>query len=145
MNYLTLIAGLAALGGMPAGSIGAQAQQLSKQSAPQEAQRMDWLAGKTIRWRFADGPVADWTFDHSFNEDGSVTWRVVDGPHQGATVREKSYAAVKVSEKVWVISYLAASGHTLTVVLNFDDHSMVGFGSNEKSRSTQTGTFELRK
>ena len=79
---------------------------------------MTWLTGKTIRWTFVDGPTAGATFEHSFNDDGSVTWRALDGQWKGATAREKSYVAVKVNEKTWVISYLAASGHTLTVVLN---------------------------
>jgi phenolic acid decarboxylase len=104
---------------------------------------MNWLAGKTIRWIFVDGPIPGTTFEHSFNEDGSVTWRIADGPHKGATVREKSYAAVKVTERIWAISYLAASGHTLTVVLNLDDHRVVGFGSNDTSWSLSHGTFEL--
>jgi hypothetical protein len=103
---------------------------------------MNSLIGKTIRWTFVDGPVAGWTFEHSFNEDGSVTWRIVDGQHKGATRREKSYAAVKVNETTWVISYLGASGNTLTVVLNFDDHRVVGFGSNDTSWYPLNGSFE---
>src|SRR5215510_3360084 len=70
---------------------------------------MNTLTGKTIRWTFADGPVAGVTFEHVLHEDGSVTWRYVGGEHKGATAREKSYAAVKVNDKTWVISYLAAS------------------------------------
>jgi hypothetical protein len=101
------------------------------------------LAGKTIRWRFADGPVAGMTFEHVFHEDGSVTWRYVDGAQKGATAREKSYVAVKVNEKTWAVSYLAASGHTLTVVLSLDDGRAYGFASDAKSWHSFTGTFEL--
>ena len=42
-----------------------------------------------------------------------------------------------------LISYLAVSGYTLTVVLNFRDHRMVGFASNEEAWYRQQGTFEL--
>ena len=42
------------------------------------------LSGKTIRWIFNDGPVAGTTFEHTFHEDGTVTWRGVDGPAPGA-------------------------------------------------------------
>ncbi|MES3015128.1 MAG: hypothetical protein V4750_15560, partial [Pseudomonadota bacterium] len=37
------------------------------------------LLGRTIRWRFSDGPVAGQTFEHTFSTDGSVVWRSVDG------------------------------------------------------------------
>jgi MoaF N-terminal domain len=106
---------------------------------------MDSLAGKTIVWTFDDGPMAGVRIAHDFHHDGGVTWRMVDGEHRGASRREESYAAIEVNEKTWVISYLAASGHTLTVVLNLDDGRMIGFGSNEKSRSVAHGRFELPK
>ena len=41
------------------------------------------------------------------------------------------------------VSYLAASGYTLTVVLNFTDHRMVGFASNDKEWFVQQGSFEI--
>ena len=106
---------------------------------------MGLLAGKRIRWSFVDGPIPDTTFEHSFNVDGSVTWTIVDGPHKGASVREKEYGAVKVSENTWALSYLAASGHTLTVVLNLENHRAFAFGSNEKSWEMVNGTFEILK
>jgi hypothetical protein len=52
---------------------------------------------------------------------------------------------VKVNEGTWAISYLSASGHTLTVVLNLDDHRAIGFGSDDKSWYPLTGSFELLK
>jgi len=104
---------------------------------------MDSLTGKTIRWSFGDGPVAGTTFEHVFDEDGSVMWRIVEGEHQGATARERPCAAVSVNETTWVVSYLGSSGHTLTVVLNLDDHRAVGFASNDKSWSSFRGTFAL--
>lgn len=69
---------------------------------------MDALTGKTVKWAFADGPVAGTTYVHAF---GGVTWTIVEGPYKGATAREKSWGAVKVNEKTIVISYLAASGY----------------------------------
>jgi hypothetical protein len=104
---------------------------------------MNSLTGKTIRWRFGDGPVAGMTFEHVFNEDGSVTWRIVEGADEGATAREKSFAAVRVNEKTWAVSYLGASGHTLTVVLDLDDGRAFGFASDAKSAYSFNGTFEL--
>ena len=104
---------------------GRQAAESSKNTL-KKGLPVDSLSGKTIRWTFIDGPVAGITFEHTFHEDGRVTWRYVDGEHKGTELTEKSYSAIKVNEKTWVISYLAASGHTLTVVLNLDDGNGVG-------------------
>jgi|ERR1043166_5537521 hypothetical protein len=103
---------------------------------------MNSLTGKTIKWTIVDGPMPGTSFEHSFHDDGGVTWRIIDGEFKGASAREKSYAAVKVNDKTWVISYLSASGNTLTAVLNLDDHRLVGFGSDAKSWSAFHGTFE---
>jgi len=105
MRFLSLFAIFVAFLGPAGMPIQAQAPQLSKKTVLQEAQRMNSLAGKTIRWTFVDGPVASSTFEYSFNEDGSVTWRIVEGEHKGYTAREKSYAAVRVNERTWAISY----------------------------------------
>jgi hypothetical protein len=104
---------------------------------------MDFLSGKTIRWSFDDGPMAGTTIDHSFHDDGSVTWSIVDGPHKGASVREKSYGAVKVNEKTWALSYLSASRHTLTVILSLEDGKVYAFGSNDASWTQMRGRFSV--
>jgi hypothetical protein len=44
-----------------------------------------------------------------------------------------------------VVSYLAGSGFTLTVVLNFRDRSVVGFASGAKDWFTVRGTLEVVK
>lgn len=107
--------------------------------------KTDAIRGRTVRWTFVDGPMAGIATEHTFNEDGSVVWRIVGGPAAGSSRKEKEYAAVKIGEDVYAISYLAASGHTLTVVLNFKDKQMVGFGSNEQSWTAMKGTFEVVK
>jgi hypothetical protein len=108
-------------------------------------QNSDAIRGRTLRWTFTDGPMAGVPVEHTFNEDGSVVWRLVGGAMNGASAREKECAAVKITQDVYAISYLAASGHTLTVVLNFKDKRMIGFGSNEKSWTAMTGSFEVVK
>lgn len=104
---------------------------------------MTSLQGQTIRWTFSDGPDPGTTFEHVFHEDGSVTWRIVNGRHQGATATEKAFAGVKVNDRTWAVSYLGASGHTLTVVLDLDDQRVVGFASNDKAWYLLHGTFEV--
>jgi len=104
---------------------------------------IETLRGKTIRWTFLDGQVAGMRFEHTFNEDGSVVWRIVDGPGTGASAREPRCATERLSDDVYAISYLAASGHTLTAVLNVATGRVIGFASNEKQWSSQSGTFEV--
>ena len=83
---------------------------------------MDSLRGKTLRWTFTDGPVAGTLFEHTFHDDGSVVWRVLEGQGKGAS---------------------AASGHTLTVVLNLATRRIYGFAPNNTDWYTLTGTFEV--
>lgn len=108
-----------------------------------DEQKVDSLQGKTLRWTFIDGPVAGAVFEHTFNEDGTVVWRCIEGPGKGKSAREKNCATVKVADGVFAISYLAAMGYALTVVLNFYDKTMVGFASNNKDWFQQKGTFEV--
>ena len=44
---------------------------------PQKPQ-IDSLRGRTVRWTFNDGPTAGTTYEHRFDEDGSIGFRGVD-------------------------------------------------------------------
>ena len=101
------------------------------------------LIGRTIRWRFADGPVAGQTFEHTFNSDGSVVWRSVDGKNPTKLNHEKFGAVAPISDDVVVVSYAAASGYALTVALNLAQGKMVGFASGHDTWAQQKGSFEL--
>ena len=101
------------------------------------------LLGRTIRWRFNDGPVAGQTFEHTFDTDGSVVWRSVDGQDPSELHHEKFAAVAPVSDDVVVVSYVSASGYTLTVALNLATSQMVGFASGHDTWAQQKGTFEL--
>ncbi|HVR39743.1 MAG TPA: MoaF N-terminal domain-containing protein [Thermoanaerobaculia bacterium] len=107
------------------------------------------LPAKTIRWKFNDGPMAGKSsFEHELHDDGTITWRVLDGEAKGASAQEKEYAAMKIAGNVYVLSYLGASGHTLTTVLNTDTHELVAVASGtnakgEKEWFPMTGTFEI--
>lgn len=104
---------------------------------------MESLRGMTVRWTFTDGPVAGTLFEHTFHDDGSVVWRVLDGQGKGASAQEKRYAAMQVTGDVHIVSYLAASGHTLTVVLNLATGRIFGFASNNAEWHPLSGTFEV--
>jgi hypothetical protein len=102
---------------------------------------MDSLRGATIRWMFVEPPVAGMKFEHTFHDDGTLVWRVIEGPGKGASKEEKQYATMKIADGVHVVSYLAASGHTLSVIVDFNTGRVIGFGSDNKEWHTLTGTL----
>jgi molybdenum cofactor biosynthesis protein MoaF len=120
-----------------------------------EVQQAPAIRGRTIRLTWLEGPTKGTTHEHMFHEDGTVEWRDAGDPpkgrstdtqHKGTSPKEKpEYAAIRVTDDVYAVSYLAASGYTLTVVLNFRDHNMVGFASSAKDWYPLRGTFEVMK
>jgi len=49
------------------------------------------LSGRTFRWKFADGPTAGATYEHTFEPDGSVVFRKVeDGTASGKARARRS-------------------------------------------------------
>ncbi len=114
-----------------------------------ELDRSAAISGKTIRFIWTDGPTKGKTHEHVFHQDGTVTWSDVDAskkgqPAGGAIAKEKpQYAATRVADQVYVVSYLAPSGYTLTVVLNFSDQQLVGFASSAKDWHPVRGTFQV--
>jgi len=101
------------------------------------------ILGETIRWTFSDGPLEGRSFEHTFHEDGTVEYRTVAGETKGKLSRAKDTEVAQVGEDVYAVSYLAPSGHTLSVVLDFRTGQLVAFASNEKELTVQRGTFEL--
>ena len=83
-----------------------------------DIERVPEIRGKTIRFIWTDGPTKGKTHEHVFHPDGTVTWsdaEAAKGPCQGK-------AAVRCHgsrRQVYLVSYLAPSGYTLTVALNF--------------------------
>ena len=99
----------------------------------------DPLRGKTIRWTFDDGPTKGKGFEHTFADDGSVTYKM-EGFDK--STREPHYEAAQINDNVVTVSYLAKSGWTLTVVLDYPSHTATAFASNDKQVVVQHGHFE---
>jgi hypothetical protein len=120
-----------------------------------DVERADAVRGKTIRLKWSEGPTKGKTHEHVFHQDGTVEWHEPGGPaptqpggssQKGAPAKERpQYGAVKVADEIYAVSYLAGSGFTLTVVLNFRDHRTVGFASGAKEWFPVRGTFEVVK
>ena len=103
------------------------------------------IRGKTIRFVWTEGPTKGKTHEHVFHPDGTVTWSDAD-TSKGASPKEKpQYAANRITDAIYVVSYLAPSGYTLTVVLNFGDQQLVGFASSAKDWYPARGTFQVVK
>jgi hypothetical protein len=103
---------------------------------------VDPVRGTTVRWSYEDGPVAGKTFEHTFGTDGMVVWRQADaGPGAPAVSAEASvkYEAARISEDVYVVSYLATSGWALTTVVDAKARRVISFASNEKMLVVQHG------
>ena len=103
--------------------------------------KTDPIRGKTIRWTFTDGAMANKTFEHSFDDKGSVTFRSTDGNANGKASEKKKYEMAQVSANVCAISYMS-NGYTLTVVLDFQTGKLSAFSSNEKELALQHGMFQ---
>jgi len=104
------------------------------------------VAGTTMRFTWTSGPTQGKAHDHRFGEDGQVEWRsaVTHGTQPGVGEFERAhYAAMDVSDDVCLVSYLAKSGYTLTVALNFADSVICGVASNEKTWTPVQGAFEV--
>lgn len=103
----------------------------------------DPIRGKTLQFNWTKGPVANTTHEHTFNEDGSMTWRILDGDAKGKSGDEKEYASMPVSDDVQVVSYQSHSGFTVTLGMNFADGRMAGAASNTEQWFPVEGTFEV--
>jgi hypothetical protein len=118
-----------------------------------EPTRDSAIRGKTIQFRWTEGPTKGVTHEHVFHPDGTVEWRdtkppqSAEGkrPRQGGPPERPAYAAVAVADGAYLVSYLAASGYTLTVVLNFQDQQLIGFASSAKEWFPVRGVFEVVK
>ena len=113
--------------------------------------RAEAIRGKTLRFIWTDGPTQGRTHDHVFHPDGTVTWSDAGGakpaqPADSAAAKPKErpqYGASRVTDEIYTVSYLAGSGYTLTVVLNFEDQQLVGFASSAKEWHPVRGTFQV--
>jgi len=104
------------------------------------------VGGTTMRFTWTSGPTQGKAHDHQFGEDGKVVWRsaATQGAQPAVGESESArYAALDISDDVCLVSYLAKSGYTLTVALNFADSTVQGVASNEKTWTPIGGAFEI--
>lgn len=106
-------------------------------------QSQEQVRGRTLRFSWLDGPTKGSIHEHTFHDDGTVEWHAVGGATTQKPAAERPrYYSVEVTDDFWLVSYLSDSGFTLTVVLNFEDRSLVGIASNDKTWIPVHGHFE---
>lgn len=86
--------------------------------------------------------MAGKSFDHTFSRNGGVIFREVGSDPNAKPGVADQYQVASLGQEVHAVSYLSASGYTLTVVLDYRTKKLVAFASNEKSLTMQHGTFE---
>jgi len=111
------------------------------------------IRGHTMRFTWTEGPTKDSTQEHVFHEDGTVEWRSVrenqsrgssdDAAGSRGPGERPRYSSTEVTDDFWLVSYLSNSGYTLTVVLNFEDGSLVGVASNDENWFPLRGRFQV--
>lgn len=100
------------------------------------------ITGHMLRWKFHDGPMAGKSFDHTFSRNGNVAFREVGSDPNAKGGNAEGYEVAALGQDVYAVSYLASSGYTLTVALDYKSLKLVAFASNESSLTMQQGTFE---
>jgi hypothetical protein len=101
------------------------------------------VRGRTIRLIWTEGPTKGATHEHVFHQDGTVEWYDPKAPKASDPKERPKYGAHRVADGIYMVSYLAPSGYTLTVVLNFRDHNVGGFASGAQEWYSVEGTFEV--
>jgi len=108
--------------------------------------RNDPIRGKTFRFIFDDGAMAGKTFEHTFDADGTVAFRMIGGENKPGDKPDHTpstkYQVATIRDNVCAVSYLSSAGYTLTTILDFATNKLVAFSSNEKMLGVQRGSFE---
>ena len=101
------------------------------------------VKGKTIRWTYSDGPMKGKHFEHHFTNDGTVTWKEA-GDEKPSADSSAPYQFARITDDVFVVSYLSGHGFTLTTVIDEKAGTVVSFASNEKELAAQHGRLDAR-
>jgi hypothetical protein len=82
-------------------------------------------------------------FEHAFGSDGTVTFKEAADAKPSADSKAK-YRFERISDGVYVVSYLSSHGFTLTTVVDERSGAIVSFASNEKDLTVQHGSLERK-
>jgi hypothetical protein len=100
------------------------------------------IRGRKMLFTWNDGPTQGKTYEHVFYENGTVDFHAAGADQSPPAPDKPRYAAERVADGVYAVSYLA-KGYTLTAVLNFGDRRIVGFASDASHWYPVHGSFEV--
>jgi hypothetical protein len=107
------------------------------------------LAGRVFRWTFSGGPTAGKTYEHTFNQDGTVVFKEVGGAPSSdgspPAMPGVKYASFEIAPNIHLVSYLSSHGYTLTIAMDLSSKKIHGFASNDKEWYPVEGTVEVVK
>jgi hypothetical protein len=103
----------------------------------------DRFRGTTQRWTVDAGPLAGTAFDYAFNEDWSLTWRVVTGPAQGQTGRARRFHTQPIRAQLFLVSFPVADDVVVTASVDFASRRFVGYEAGAGSCRTIGGGFRV--
>ena len=116
----------------------------------QDVERAAAVRGKRIQMTWTAGPTRGSTHEHVFHDDGTVEWYDAesrktpsDKQKEGPGRERPEYAAFRVADDIYLVSYLASSGFALTVALHFGEKKIVGFATSSKDWFPVQGTFQV--
>jgi hypothetical protein len=104
---------------------------------------MEPFRGNVQRWTFATGTLAGSVLDAAFSEDGSLVWRIVAGPRQGESGRERRLAIQHVRTGLHLATFSLARYATLAVAIDFPDGRISGYVIDGGVTGPVAGTFEI--
>ena len=86
----------------------------------------DRFRGTVQRWSIEAGPLAGTICDHAFNNDWSLTWRMVAGDRQGQVGRAREFVIQPVSDQVFLVSFATTPGVSVTAAVDFKSRRLTG-------------------
>jgi hypothetical protein len=114
-----------------------------RQATAPVAAAPDRFRGTTHRWTVDTGPLAGTACDYAFNEDWSLTWRVVTGPTQGQTGRARRFDAQPVRAQLFLVSFAVDDAMVVTAAIDFASRRFVGYENSTGACRAIGGGFRV--
>lgn len=103
----------------------------------------DRFRGTMQRWTLTDGARRATVCDYEFCADWSLLWRVVAGPRQGQVGRSRRFQVQQVRPDVYLITFAATPGATITAVVDFASGTLAGYASEADESRPFTGSLQF--
>lgn len=87
----------------------------------------DRFRGTIQRWTVDAGPLAGRTCDHAFNEDWTLTWRVMAGADQGLAGRARRFSVQPVRAQLFLVCFATIPGEIVSATVDFSSRRFAGF------------------